>query len=167
MILPVLLSAIKRAALLGLVWLVLTRGDESALVYAVIVVPAATGLSLLLLPAGPRPAVLLRLLALLPGFLARSVLGGVDVAWRALHPRLPVKPGWITLKTQMQDGPARSLYGAETSLLPGTLSAGCDAEGLKIHCLDINQDTEERLRIEETRLARAFSQAKGHRRDDG
>ncbi len=162
-----LLSALKRAALLGLAWLVLAGGQLGALPYLLITVPAATALSLILLPPGPRPLRLLRLAALFPGFLVRSVMGGVDVAWRAFHPRLPVKPGWIELETRMQDGPARALYGAETSLLPGTLSAGCDAQGMKIHCLEVTDRTRERLEIEQERLARAFSQDEAQGRDDG
>lgn len=163
----VLLSALKRAVLLGLAWLALTGGDQAGLIYALFGVPAAAMLSLFLLPPGPRPLRLLRLFALFPGFLVRSVMGGVDVAWRAFHPRLPVRPGWITLDTRIKDGPARSLYGAETSLLPGTLSAGCDAQGMKIHCLEVTARARERLIIEEERLARVFSQDEAGKRDDG
>ncbi len=162
-----LLSAFKRAALLGLAWLVLTGGNIGALPYILITVPAATALSLVLLPPGPRALRLLRLFALFPGFLMRSVMGGVDVAWRAFHPRLPVKPGWVHLESRMQDGPARALYGAETSLLPGTLSAGCEARGVKIHCLEVTDRTLERLMTDERRLARAFSQDEAQGRNDG
>ncbi|MCC5996648.1 MAG: Na+/H+ antiporter subunit E [Oceanicaulis sp.] len=158
MSLPFVLIAAKRAALFALVWLVLSGGSAAGLGAALFAVPAAAVVSLILLPPGPRRLRLMRVLALLPGFLLRSVSGGVDVAWRALHPGLPVRPGWISVKTRMTDGVARSLYGAETSLLPGTLSAGCDAAGLKVHCLEVTARTEERLKIEERRLARAFSQ---------
>jgi multicomponent Na+:H+ antiporter subunit E len=153
---PFVLTVLKRAILMALVWLALTGGDAQAWVYGAVAVAGATGLSLVLLPASPRPARVFRLFALFPGFLMRSVLGGVDVAWRALHPRLPVRPGWISQKTSIRDGAARSLFGAETSLLPGTLSAGCDEAGLMIHCLDANAHTQERLAAEEKRLARAF-----------
>ncbi|KAA5801645.1 hypothetical protein F1654_12190 [Alkalicaulis satelles] len=156
-----IISFIKRTALLGLAWLVMTGGAAGALVYGLVAVLAAAALSLVLLPPGPRPAVLIRLAALAPDFLVRSILGGVDVAWRALHPHLPVRPGWINLPTRMTDGPARALFGAETSLLPGTLSAGCDGDGLKIHCLDLDARTRARLEAEEARLARAFSQHDG------
>jgi len=155
---PFVLTVLKRAVLMALVWLALTGADAQAWVYGAIAVAGATALSLVLLPAGPRPARVLRLFALFPGFLMRSVLGGVDVAWRALHPRLPVRPGWVSQKTSMRDGAARSLFGAETSLLPGTLSAGCDETGLMIHCLDANELTRKRLAAEEKRLARAFSE---------
>ena len=154
---PFVLTVLKRAILMALVWLALTGGDAQAWVYGAIAVAGATGLSLILLPASPRPARVLRLFALFPGFLLRSILGGVDVAWRALHPRLPVRPGWVSQETSIRDGAARSLFGAETSLLPGTLSAGCDEAGLMIHCLDANARTRERLAAEEKRLARVFS----------
>ncbi len=153
---PLFLTVLKRAIVMALAWLAMTRGESQAWVYGTAAVAFATWLSLVLLPAGPRPARAFALLALFPGFLMRSVLGGVDVAWRALHPRLPVRPGWITQKTSIPDGPARSLFGAETSLLPGTLSAGCDETGLMIHCLDANAHTQDRLAAEEKRLARAF-----------
>lgn len=164
---PLFLTMLKRATLLALVWLALTGADAQAWVYGAIAVACATVLSLVLLPAGPRPARVFGLLLLFPGFVIRSGLGGVDVAWRALHPRLPVSPGWVSQKTRMRDGAARSLFGAETSLLPGTLSAGCDEAGLMIHCLDANERTQKRIAAEERRLARAFSEGEDAGKGEG
>ncbi|HSG57839.1 MAG TPA: Na+/H+ antiporter subunit E, partial [Paracoccaceae bacterium] len=108
-------------------------------------------LSLRLLPPGP-PLRLWALARFLPGFILRSVVGGVDVAWRAFHPRLPIDPGWIELPVTLTAG-GRVALGAELSLMPGTLVAGSDGERMLIHVLNRQQDAIGLVRAEEARMA--------------
>lgn len=133
------------------IWLVLTGGE--AMLLGMAVAPAACWLSLRLLPADP----LLRvwpLIAMAPGFIWRSLLGGVDVARRALDPRLPLNPGWVEVAVDLPDGGTVAL-GGELSLMPGTLVAGSDSGRLHLHVLDRDQDVERAVRREEARLGRA------------
>jgi multicomponent Na+:H+ antiporter subunit E len=86
--------AARAAGFLGL-WLVLAGVDPANLPAAAVAVGAATWASLRLLPPGPwrpRPAALAGLVL---RFLRQSIVGDVDVAWRAFHPRLPVRPGLV------------------------------------------------------------------------
>jgi len=148
------LVAAKRAVLLALVWLALTAGDPKGLVIGVLAVAAATALSLRLLPPA-GPVRLWRLGLMLPGFLWRSVLGGVDVVWRACHPLMPLRPGWILLPTGLTGG-GRAALGGELSLMPGTLVAGSRDGALLVHVLDRDQDLAPALQREAARLDRAI-----------
>jgi multicomponent Na+:H+ antiporter subunit E len=141
----------RRAAILALIWLALTRGEATLLGAAAL--PAACWLSLRLLPPH-RPLRLLPLVATAPAFVWRSLLGGIDVARRALDPRLPLNPGWIEVAVDLPDG-GRVALGGQLSLMPGTLAAGSEGGRLLVHVLDRDQDVEGAVRIEEVRLGRA------------
>ncbi len=151
--------AVKRLVLLGLVWLALTGGHPEALVLGLAAVPAAAALSLRLLPPGARRVSLAVLARLAPGFLARSVLGGVDVARRALDPRMPLAPGWVVVPSRLPAGPARVVVGGEFSLLPGTLVAGSRGGDLLVHALDTRQDVAGEIARAETELLAALPPA--------
>jgi multicomponent Na+:H+ antiporter subunit E len=148
-----LFIALKRFAFLGLIWLALTGGDPGDFLVGLVVTAAGTWLSLRLLPPGERGVSLIALARKFPVFVWRSVLGGVDVAWRALHPRMPLKPGWVVVPTALPEGGARVALGGEFSLLPGTLVAGSRENELLIHCLDTDQEIESAVRREEEDIA--------------
>ena len=144
-------AAGRRLALFTALWIILTQSE--AVVLGVAVVPAASWLSLRLLPA-TRPLRLLALLAMAPGFVWRSLLGGFDVGRRALDPHLPLDPDWIEVVVELPDG-GRVALGGELSLMPGTLAAGSDGALLLVHVLNRGQDVEGAVRSEAVRLGRA------------
>ncbi len=146
-----LVSCFKRAVLLAGLWVGLVGADLEGLAAGALAVPVAVWLSLHLLPS-VHPIRLLRLTTLLPGFLWRSVVGGIDVAWRAFHPRMPLRPGWISVPVSLPDG-GRVALGTEVSLMPGTLSAGTHERRLLIHVLDTRAQVDEAVRLDEARLA--------------
>lgn len=156
-----LVSCVKRTVLLAGLWVGLVGADPEGLVAGALAVPVAAWLSLNLL-APQRPLRLLRLGALVPGFLWRSVAGGIDVAWRAFHPRMPLHPGWISVPVSLPDG-GRVALGTEVSLMPGTLSAGAHGGRLLIHVLDTRAQVAEAVRLDEARLASVLSSAPAHR----
>ncbi len=131
-------SGLARTVLFALAWLVLTEGSLSAWVFGGLAVPVATALSLWLLPP-EHPVKLLRLFAVLPKFLWESVKGGVDVAWRAFKPRMPIAPGWVVVPVTLPDT-AQVVLSAELSLMPGTLVAGTQDRQLLVHLLDRHAD---------------------------
>jgi len=148
---PHILSILKRAILLGAVWCVLTGAGRNALIAGLLVLPPAVWLSMLLLPP-TRALRLYGMAAFLPGFLWSSLRGGIDVARRAFHPRMPLNPGWMVVPVGLPDGGKVALGGA-LSLMPGTLVAGRDDEGrLLVHLLDRDQDVEGLVRLEEARM---------------
>jgi multicomponent Na+:H+ antiporter subunit E len=151
-------QAMRRGAVLAAVWLVLAGGGAEALMVGAIAVPLATWLSLRLLPG--REALRLRpLIAMVPRFLWQSLLGAIDVAWRACHPRLPIRPGTVNVDIHLPAG-ARVALGGELSLMPGSVAAGSDGSRLLLHVLDMDQDIEAAVRAEERRVARTIDHAK-------
>lgn len=141
----------KRTMLFTAIWFALTGAAPDALVFGLPAIAAAVWLSLRLLPpVGPWR--LLKVLALLPGFLAGSLAGGIDVARRAFSPRPALHPGWVRYPTGLKGG-ARVVLGGELSLMPGTLVAGHDEGRLLVHVLDLRTDFAQEIAREEGRIA--------------
>jgi multicomponent Na+:H+ antiporter subunit E len=145
----------RAAVFLGL-WLVLAGADPADLPAAAIAVVAATWTSLWLLPPGGSRLSLLGLCGLALRFFRQSIVAGVDVAWRALDPRLPLRPGFVDYPTRFPPGTARNAFTTLTSLLPGTVPAGEEGEQLVYHCLDIGQPVVSQLAAEEAALLRVI-----------
>ncbi|QOC24195.1 Na+/H+ antiporter subunit E [Wenzhouxiangella sp. AB-CW3] len=70
-------------------------------------------------------------------FLVESFKGGMDVAWRALKPDLPIQPEFRRYRLDLPGGQPRTLMVSVISLLPGTLSADLSDDGreLVVHLL--------------------------------
>lgn len=79
----------------------------------------------------------------LPGFLGFFVLelfiGGWDVARRAWHPRLHIRPQWVRYEMNSADPRVQLLLSAMVGLLPGTLASHFDGRTLHLHALDHKQ----------------------------
>lgn len=143
-----------RTLLFALLWWILTEGAiDSWLLGAPVVVFAALASEALL----PRLSwSLLAIVRFVPFFLWRSLYGGVDVARRALHPRLPISPGLIDHRWRLPPGLPRVFMANTVSLLPGTLSAELDEEHLRVHVLDQTSTFASELTVIEARVARLF-----------
>lgn len=141
------------------VWVVLAGTGVEAVAVGLVLVPLALALSLKLLPGGV-PVRVWSTMRLLPHFVLKSVIGGIDVARRAFDPRLPLNPGWIDIRVDLPEG-GRVALGGELSLMPGTLSAGTSDGRLLVHVLDRDQDVESAIREEERRLRLTIGGADG------
>jgi multicomponent Na+:H+ antiporter subunit E len=120
---------------------------------------AATWTSLRLLPEVKVQVRLRSLATFTLHFLRQSARSGVEVAWRAFNPRLPLDPGFVVYPCRLRSAGSRSAFCALSSLLPGTLPTGADEEGaLVVHCLDVGQPVAANLAAEEA----LFSRAIGH-----
>lgn len=149
-------TAFVRGAGFLALWIVLIGIDALDMVVGVFTAAAATWTSLRLLPPGSHRLRLAALPRLALRFLWQSAVAGVDVARRAFDPRLPLKTGFVLYPTRYARGPARNAFASLTSLLPGTVPAEDDAQGLLYHCLDVGQPIAEQLAAEEQALSRAL-----------
>ena len=143
------------SALFGL-WLVLGGTGPGNLAAGAVTAVAATWISLRLLPPGSSRPSLMALAGLVLHFLRQSVIAGADVAWRALDPRLPLKPGFVPYQIHSLSGGARNVFAMLTSLLPGTVPIGEEGGQLVYHCLDVDQPVASELAAEEAALSRAL-----------
>lgn len=115
----------------------------------------ATWVSLRLLPPAPGRLRWGALARLAVHFLWQSVVAGLDVALRAFHPRLPLRPGFMAYPVRLPPGQGRAAFGAFTSLMPGTLPVGTDSDDtLVYHCLDLDQPVATNLARDERLLTR-------------
>jgi multicomponent Na+:H+ antiporter subunit E len=161
------LAALSRGAGFLVFWLLLAGPDPADLAAGVFAAAAATWTSLRLLPPSGRRLGYAALVRLAWRFRQQSLIGGWDVARRALDPRLPLRPGFITYPVRIPPGTARHVFGALTSALPGTLPAGVDAHGaLVYHCLDVEQPVAAQLAIDEELLLRVLGETDGDARPD-
>ena len=152
---------VRTVAFLGF-WLILFGLDPADFAVAVTASVVATWVSLWLLPPGQLKVSPVALTEFVLRFLYKSTAAGIEVAWRALDPRLPLRPGFVVYRTHLPPGVARSAFCTETSLLPGTLSCGSDEEGaLAIHCLDVTRPAVEQLAAEEALFTRALGGPRG------
>jgi multicomponent Na+:H+ antiporter subunit E len=143
-----------RAGVLGLWWGVLTGWVAGSWLVGVPVVVVATAVSWVLMPRlswrwGWRGA-----LRFGWGFLWGSLRGGIDVARRALHPRMPLRPGLVRLVLKLPEGGARVFLALVVSLLPGTLSVRLEGDELVVHGLDVGMGVEGEVRKVERLVAR-------------
>ena len=140
--------------LFALMWWVLTDGAMDSWLVGAPVVLFATLVSVALLP--PFSWSLTGIARFVPFFLWRSLYGGVDVAMRALHPRLPISPGMVNYRWRLPPGLPRVAMANTVSLLPGTLSVELDEECLRVHVLDGRKDFLSELETVEQRVAAVF-----------
>jgi multicomponent Na+:H+ antiporter subunit E len=133
-------SIFLRLLLFGGLWLIISPGNLAQLPAGIIVAGIATWVSLRLLPPTEMRISLRYLGPFIARFLRQTVVAGWDVAWRALHPDLPLQTGFVTFPSSLPRGHARSTFLTIASLLPGTLPAGTDKSGaVLVHCLDVTQ----------------------------
>ena len=143
-----------RFVLFALMWWILTDGATDSWPVGLPVVLLATLLSVMLMPALSWS--LRGILRFIPYFLWYSMRGGVDVARRAMHPRLPISPGLFDYRFRLPPGLSRVFMANTVSLLPGTLSVELDEEILRVHVLDETGAIDEELHMLENRLADIF-----------
>jgi multicomponent Na+:H+ antiporter subunit E len=136
-----MLSLALRLAFAVATWWALADGDipggAGALV-AVAAVAATAAAGLALRDRDGRSPRVHRMARFAGFFLWRSLLGGVDVARRALTPRVAVDPGFVDHDPRLPEGSARALYIAVVSVMPGTLVAEqLTPDGvLRVHVVD-------------------------------
>ncbi len=146
-----------RVLVLGAAWWAASEGVIYNLPLAALVVLLAAASSIVAAP--PRGAWRISMLGALAFafyFIVRSTAAGADVARRALHPALPVRPGRISHWSRLPEGPPRALFTAVLNLLPGTLSVRRDGALLHLHVLDMQSDVARDVQELESRVAKIF-----------
>lgn len=94
-------------------------------------------------------------------FIIESFRGGMDIALRALNPRLPIHPHLFDHPIVLPAGPPKALLIGVISLLPGTLSADLSDDGTLVRVHAINEDPEPAIEELEHRIARLFALNRG------
>ncbi len=156
-------TALARSAMFFAMWVVLMPSAKPGdLAIGLIATVAATWTSVRLLPREAGHVRFLSLLAFVPHFFWQSVLAGVDVARRALDPRMPLKPGFVDCPVNFPPGLARNEFASIMSLMPGSLPVGELERAIVFHCLDITQPLAKQMAEEEHLLTGALVTGERH-----
>ena len=76
-----------------------------------------------------------------PVFLYYLVKANFDVMYRALHPRMPIKPGIVKIKTNLKTDSAITALANSITLTPGTMVVDLDSDGfLYVHWIYVKSD---------------------------
>ncbi|MFH2145602.1 MAG: Na+/H+ antiporter subunit E [Candidatus Omnitrophota bacterium] len=82
----------------------------------------------------------------LPVFIWECIKANIDVAYRVLHPRLPIKPGIVKVKTSLKSDTGLTFLANSITLTPGTLTVDIDAERgiLYVHWINVKEKDTDR-----------------------
>ena len=63
-----------------------------------------------------------------------------DVAYRVVHPKMPIKPGVVVIKTGLKSDIAKMLLANSITLTPGTFTLDIIGDRLLIHWINVKAD---------------------------
>ncbi len=78
----------------------------------------------------------------IPVFLWECIKANLDVAYRVIHPDLPIRPGIVKIKTQLKSDIALTFLANSITLTPGTMCVDIDrVKGiLYIHWINVKDE---------------------------
>ena len=75
--------------------------------------------------------------------LKEIVKANFDVAYRVLHPKMPIKPGIVIIKTELKQDIAKMLLANSITLTPGTFTLDIKGDELLIHWIYVKTQKKE------------------------
>jgi len=141
---------------MSFVWWCLTSGDVSSWLVGIPVIVLAAMLQHTLMPRYEYRYSFRGVLKYLPYFAKHALIGGLDVAYRAFAPHLPVDPGFVNYTLRLPKGPWRVFFVNSISLLPGTLSCQLGEDRVEVHVLSLASSTIDELKTLEEKVAAVF-----------
>ena len=80
-------------------------------------------------------------LVYIPVFFYYIIKANFDVVYRALHPKMPIKPGIVKIKTTLKTQSGITALANSITLTPGTLTVDLTDDGfLYIHWINVKSD---------------------------
>ena len=81
------------------------------------------------------------LLVYIPVFFYYVMMANLDVVYRALHPKMPIKPGIVKIKTTLKTESGITALANSITLTPGTLTVDLTDDGfLYVHWINVKSD---------------------------
>jgi multicomponent Na+:H+ antiporter subunit E len=68
------------------------------------------------------------------------LLANIDVAYRIIHPRMPIKPGIVMIKTALKQDFAKLILANSITLTPGTFTLDIHDDILLIHWINVRSE---------------------------
>lgn len=76
-------------------------------------------------------------------FIWECIKANLDVAYRVLHPAMPIRPGIVKVKTALKSDLAKMLLANSITMTPGTISVDIIDDNLYIHWIYIRSEDPE------------------------
>jgi len=76
-------------------------------------------------------------------FIWECIKANIDVAYRVLHPAMPIRPGIVKVKTTLKSEMAKMLLANSITMTPGTISVDIIDDYLYIHWIYIRSEDPE------------------------
>ena len=76
-------------------------------------------------------------------FIWECIKANFDVAYRVLHPKMPIRPGIVKVKTTLKSDLAKMLLANSITMTPGTISVDIIDDNLYIHWIYIRSEDPE------------------------
>jgi multicomponent Na+:H+ antiporter subunit E len=76
-------------------------------------------------------------------FIRECIKANIDVAYRVLHPAMPIRPGIVKVKTSLKTDMAKMLLANSITMTPGTISVDIIGDYLYIHWIYISSEDPE------------------------
>ena len=87
------------------------------------------------------PVRLFWLLLYVPVFFYYVMKANLDVVYRALHPKMPIKPGIVKIKTELKSESGITALANSITLTPGTLTVDLTDDGfLYVHWINVQAE---------------------------
>ena len=77
------------------------------------------------------------LLVYIPVFFYECVKANLDVAYRVVHPKMPIRPGIVAIRTSLESDIGKLMLANSITLTPGTLTVDVSDEYLFIHWINV------------------------------
>lgn len=129
-----------------IIWMLLTWTTDTQVVIAGLIASAIVAILFHeILPKEHHlfisPIRLFWLLVYLPVFFYYVMKANLDVVYRALHPKMPIKPGIVKIKTELTTESGITALANSITLTPGTLTMDLTDNGfLYIHWINVKSD---------------------------
>ncbi|MFO7828349.1 MAG: Na+/H+ antiporter subunit E [Bacteroidales bacterium] len=72
--------------------------------------------------------------------LKEIIAANIDVAYRIIHPKLPINPGIVIIKTELKQDLAKMILANSITLTPGTFVLDIDDDKLLVHWINVKTD---------------------------
>jgi len=139
---------VKRLAfflVLLIIWLLLTWSLDLQQVIAGVVLAIVLAFVLArVFPGGPakvfNPLRWLWFVFYLIYFAYYCIKANLDVAYRVLHPDVPIRPGIVKVRSELQSDIAKTFLANSITLTPGTLTIDIDGPDFFVHWISISTD---------------------------
>ncbi|MDO8841938.1 MAG: Na+/H+ antiporter subunit E [Methanocalculus sp.] len=90
--------------------------------------------------------IFIRFVLYIPKLMVEILYANIDVAYRILHPKMPINPGILTIDTEFRNDVLRTAFANAMTLTPGTVTVDVRGGTFTVHALVLEASEDELLK---------------------